>query len=210
MKQVRRFSRVVCVLASVAGIGLSAAAAQQSAASQSSPQVYQPSADPRAIVTFGNARFTVLTQQLIRMEWAADGKFEDHASFAFLNRRLPIPQFQSHTAGEGSDRALSLDTADLHLTYRPGSDTGRFDAQNLSITFKVGDVSGIWHPGDPDTGNLGGTTRTLDRVQGSNVKLEPGLISRDGWTLVDDSTRPLFDSADFSMSVGEQRRERET
>ncbi|MFZ2024639.1 MAG: hypothetical protein WAV06_23050, partial [Terracidiphilus sp.] len=33
-----------------------------------------PVADPKAVVTVGNARFTVLTPQLIRMEWSADGK----------------------------------------------------------------------------------------------------------------------------------------
>ena len=52
------------------------------------PGVYNPVADPKAVVTHGNARFTVLTPQLIRMEWAADGKFEDHASLVFLNRKL--------------------------------------------------------------------------------------------------------------------------
>ena len=52
-----------------------------------------PVADPRAVVVLGNARFTVLTPELIRMEWAADGKFEDHASFVFINRRLPVPKF---------------------------------------------------------------------------------------------------------------------
>ena len=55
--------------------------------------------------------------------------------------------------------------------------------------------------GDQDTGNLLGTARTLDTARGG-VKLEPGLISRDGWTLVDDSARPLFDSADFSFRSG--------
>jgi alpha-glucosidase len=53
--------------------------------------INNPVADPRAIVLQGNARFTVLTPELIRMEWAADGKFEDHASFVFINRRLPVP-----------------------------------------------------------------------------------------------------------------------
>jgi alpha-glucosidase len=57
------------------------------------PGNYEPVADPRAIVTAGHARFTVLTPQLIRMEWAADGKFEDHASLVFLNRKLPVPKF---------------------------------------------------------------------------------------------------------------------
>jgi len=54
-----------------------------------------PVADPRAVVTLGHARFTVLTPELIRMEWAADGKFEDHASFVFLNRRLQVPKFET-------------------------------------------------------------------------------------------------------------------
>ncbi len=55
--------------------------------------VTNPVADPKAVVVVGNARFTVLTPQLIRMEWAADGKFEDHASFVFINRRMPVPKF---------------------------------------------------------------------------------------------------------------------
>ena len=50
-----------------------------------------PKADPRAVVVSGPARFTVLTPALIRMEWAADSAFEDHASLVFLNRRLPVP-----------------------------------------------------------------------------------------------------------------------
>ena len=50
-----------------------------------------------------------------------------------------------------------------------------------------------------DSENLQGTTRTLDTARGSKTE-EPigqGLVSRAGWVLVDDSTRPLFDSADF-------------
>ena len=57
-----------------------------------------PVADPKAVVMVGNARFTVLTPQLIRMEWSADGKFEDHASFVFINRRLPVPKFDSRSS----------------------------------------------------------------------------------------------------------------
>lgn len=34
-----------------------------------------PKADPRAVVEAGNARFTVLTPQLIRMEWSEDGLY---------------------------------------------------------------------------------------------------------------------------------------
>src|SRR6202000_39779 len=75
--------------------------------------VNDPVADPRAVVTLGHARFTVLTPQLIRMEWAADGKFEDHASFVFLNRRLPVPKF-THSNEGGK---LTIQTSALQLTY---------------------------------------------------------------------------------------------
>ena len=167
------------------------------------PQVYEPVADPAAVVTAGRARFTVLTPQLIRMEWAADGHFEDHASFAFLNRRLPVPSFRTRISGRGTHRVLTVETADLHLVYNAGAQGDRFNSDDLSITVSSMEMKPTWHPGVASTGNLGGTTRTLDGAKGSNVQLESGLISRDGWSLVDDSQRPLFDSADFSMSAGE-------
>ena len=53
-----------------------------------------PKADPRAVVEAGNARFTVLTPQLIRMEWSEDGRFEDRATLTFVNRETPVPDFK--------------------------------------------------------------------------------------------------------------------
>jgi alpha-glucosidase len=175
--------------------------AQTSGATSAVPGLYNPAADPKAVVVRDHARFTILTPQLIRMEWAADGRFEDHASFVFLNRRLPVPTFQSTESGG----TLIIKTDALELRYHPsaGSD-GKFTADNLDLSFTLNGNRVTWRPGTPDTGNLMGTTRTLDEALGSKTKepIEPGLISRDGWTLVDDSTRPLFDSADFSFRNG--------
>ncbi|MGO8932739.1 MAG: TIM-barrel domain-containing protein [Terracidiphilus sp.] len=183
-----------------------------------------PVADPKAVVTLGHARFTVLTPQLIRMEWSADGKFEDHASFVFINRKLPVPKFEktfSTSASDygppspgaaaqptdeaGSTHGITLKTDALTLTYSPTGD-GHFTPQNLSIEFTVDGEKKVWHPGDADSENLQGTTRTLDTARGSKTE-EPigqGLVSRAGWVLVDDSTRPLFDSADFRFLQGEK------
>ena len=164
-----------------------------------------PVADPKAIVTLGHARFTVLTPQLIRMEWSADGKFEDHASFVFINRRLPVPKFVSGTESEGSSQLRTIKTDALTLTYDPTGD-GHFTADNLSITLTVDGKDVVWHPGDSDPQNLMGTTRTLDTALGSKTEepIDQGLVSRAGWALVDDSTRPLFDSADFRFLDGEK------
>jgi len=177
-------------------------AASHPAAAASPDGLYNPVADPKAVVTAGHARFTVLTPELIRMEWAADGKFEDHASFVFLNRRLPVPKFTAQTAAPGG--MLKIETGKLTLEYRP--DNAAFNKENLSIALTVDGKQVVWHPGDIDTANLLGTTRTLDGAKGDKTRepIEPGLISRAGWALVDDSTRPLFDSADFRFTAGAQ------
>ena len=52
-----------------------------------------PKAATEAVVKYDNARFTVLTDHLIRMEWSEDGIFEDRATLAIVNRRLPVPAF---------------------------------------------------------------------------------------------------------------------
>src|SRR5450631_2222309 len=63
-------------------------------------QIYKPAADPKAVVVEGQARFTVLTPEMIRMEWSADSKFEDRPSFVALNRELPVPRFKQSTEGQ--------------------------------------------------------------------------------------------------------------
>ena len=179
------------------------AANPHSVAPAPSEPVTNPVAEPRAVVTLGKARFTVLAPELIRMEWAADGKFEDHASFVFLNRRLPVPPFEHEVAGAG--QKLTIKTSALALTYTPGA-VGRFRPDNLAIELTVNGKRVDWHPGLVDPENLQGTTRTLDGALGEKTKepIEPGLVSRSGWAVVDDSTRPLFDSADFRFLQGEK------
>ena len=171
--------------------------------SQSDSNVNDPNADPRAMVVVGKARFTVLTPEMIRLEWAADGKFEDHASFAFLNRRLPVPRFR-RTFGRKEEGTIR--TSALTLVYTSnGIGDGRFTPDNLTINLSVADRLVAWRPGTVDERNLQGTTRTLDGALGGKTKepMDPGLISRDGWVVVDDSARPLFDCDRFQFQQGE-------
>jgi len=173
---------------------------------QASPEAfYSAIADPRVVVVMGHARFTVLTAQLIRMEWAADGHFEDRPSLVFLNRRLPVPEFRITRRS----KSLDIETSALLLHYTP-RDSGSFNSTNLTVTLKdfypTNGTPVIWHPGLADIGNLQGTTRTLDGALGEKTKepIEPGLLSRDGWTVIDDTTRPLYDSGDFTFAKREQ------
>ena len=153
-----------------------------------------PVANPKAIVISGNTRFTILTPRMIRMEWEPDGKFENRASFVFINRNLPVPQYTvTHNNG-----LLEIKTAKLILRYKENS--GKFDVSNLSVEYQLNGDWHTWHPGMKDTANMKGTIRTLDGVNGS-TRLPNGLISRDGWHIVNDSNRPLFDHSDWPWVI---------
>ena len=57
-----------------------------------------PHAHPDSVVVRGNARFTVLTERLLRLEWSPAGEFTDFATLAFPNRRVDQPP--SFTTGK--------------------------------------------------------------------------------------------------------------
>ncbi len=135
-----------------------------------------------AVVQTGSARFTILTERLIRLEYQPEGRFEDRASQTVWFRDQPVPEYSVRDSGQ----AIEIETAHLLLHYDCGQG---FDAENLSIQVKALDL--IWRPGMANEGNLHGTTRTLDFVNGA-TPLEPGLMSREGWALLDDSTSLVF------------------
>ena len=155
--------------------------------------INDPVADAKSIVTDKNVRFSVLTPQMIRMEWSETGKFIDQATLVFLNRRLPVPEFRVNR----KNGWIEIQTSHLNLRYKIGS--GKFNAKNFQIEFSLSGKPVLWRPGMKNGGNLKGTIRTLDGVKGA-TDLEPGLISRDGWTLIDDTKRPLLDNSDWQWA----------
>ncbi len=143
-----------------------------------------PAADPAAVVSGPQVRFTVLTSRLLRLETSPTGHFEDRASQPFWYRRQPVPEYQVTQ----DDNHIEIITADLHLRYE--TRTGPFTPDSLKITLHEDGT--VWHYGDANPGNLRGTTRTLDNIDGA-LPLEPGLLSRAGWAIVDDSSTLVFD-----------------
>jgi len=162
-------------------------------------QKYDPVANPEAVVISENVRFTILTPGLIRMEWAEDEVFEDHASLVFVNRNLPVPEFKTQEENDW----LIIETENINLKYKLNS--GKFTAENLQIDFSIDGAKKVWKPGMENKGNLNGTLRTLDGFDGEimhwstkkPIELKPGILSRDGWTLIDDSEKPLFDNSEW-------------
>jgi alpha-glucosidase (family GH31 glycosyl hydrolase) len=145
---------------------------------------FAPLANPSSVVCGPNVRFTVLTDRLLRLEYSTTGEFEDRPSQAFCYREQPVPQFTSKV----TDNFIEIETDFLLLRYQI---TPRgFHRSTLSIRLKQTGVT--WRYGMRPRGNLGGTARTLDAVAGK-TRLEPGLVSRSGWAVVDDSQSLVFD-----------------
>jgi len=142
-----------------------------------------PVANPDSVIVCGHARFTLLTARLIRMEWSTTGAFEDRATYAFPNRYAERPEFSSTVQGGNAE----IRTEAFILRYT--EDGQPFSAGNLNIQLAGGQR---WVPGMPNPGDLRGSRRTVDQCAGA-APLSDGLLSRDGWTLVDDSGLPRWD-----------------
>ncbi|MGT2462059.1 hypothetical protein [Sinomonas atrocyanea] len=148
--------------------------------------VTSPRARAAAVVRGPHYRITVLTSRLLRLEYSPDGDFEDRASQTVLHRDLEPPEFRVLE----SEGRLEILTEHLHLVY----DRGEFAPHGLSVKV-LGGVSNyhsVWHYGEEGERNLGGTARTLDGVDGA-CALEPGLMSRYGFSVLDDSSTLVFD-----------------
>ena len=145
----------------------------------------QSQTDNSALQTvIGNARFEVITPNLIRLEYAPDNKFVDLPSWFALDRNVRDADARITRAGEKVD----IDTALIHLTYQP--DGKPFSAGNLQARISKGSDTVIWSPGAP-AHNLGGAISMLDWVKGP-VPLSDGILTREGWYLLDDSRSPVF------------------
>ena len=78
---------------------------------------YTPKANPKAIAQVApNARFTILTSRLIRMEWApadhntGEVEFNDDATFAFINRYMEDDEVPKYTVTNTGENGMSIKT----------------------------------------------------------------------------------------------------
>ena len=154
---------------------------------KSFPIQFDPLADPGAIVSGPNIRFTVLASRLLRLEYSPTGEFEDRPSQTFWFRKQPVPEYEC----KEENGRYTITTAHLQLDYAPTPNETGFTPETLSIAHN--ESGNIWHFGDEDNLNLLGTARTLDNVDGA-LALEQGLLSRSGYAVYDDTPRLVFNA----------------
>jgi hypothetical protein len=168
------------VLVAAIGIGLSLVAVPRGSAAHAGPT---PSGEFRV----GHARFEVVSPTLIRLEYSATDHFENRSTLVAGHPR----RRESFAIAAGRRHGwFVMSTGALTLRYRLGS--GRFNSHNVVVTSRTS--SWRAHPtwrAAKDPKNLGGWVRALDN-DSEPVALHPGLLSRRGWFLLNDSRDPVL------------------
>lgn len=167
---------------------------KQSSPTSPDPQDFRLDATPamRAdnVVSGEHWRIGLITDSLVRFEWSDSGVFENRPTQTVLNRDFGSPVERRVTERDGR---VIIDTAALTIVY----DQQPFSKEGLSVVVKgVADTQfNTWHYGDAQRGNLKGTARTLDEADGA-IELDNGVISRDGWAVIDDSAANIIIETD--------------
>lgn len=149
-----------------------------------SPILPAPKSPATQTVLWRDFRVTVLSDRLFRIEEDSTRTFNDRATQSVLYRNFPPVPFRTGEA----DATLTVATDAATLTLSEDS------AQCFVLS------GGVRHPLD-NSGNLLGTTRTLDCFDGEyNIRdehrltLSPGVCSRDGVAVLDDTASLTLDA----------------
>lgn len=149
-----------------------------------------------------HVRISLIESRIIRFEWSSDNTFEDRPTQNVCCRNLGETQF---TVSRQED-CIIIDTEHLQIDF---CDDGMpFSRKNLKVRLK-GKPQTQWTPGDAAVGNLGGACQQLDMLDGEDrldlnewlkgnrvvdqkLLLDDGILSRDGWSVFDDSRTPVI------------------
>ena len=114
-------------------------------------------------------RMGIPTDALTCFERSDTGVFVEDATTTAINRQFEL--ISNHKVIGNDNGSLEIETSESRIFY----DAQPFSPEGLYIHMK--------HTGDKQKSNSRGTTRTLDQIEGSTA-LDPGLISKYGWTVI--------------------------
>ncbi len=139
-------------------------------------------------IVLGNARFTIITPELVRLEYALDRKFIDAPTLFAVNRNSRCDEFEVTTNDEGWTH---ISTSRMRIEYF--NDGFPFGQTNFRIFYRQGEKEKrfmIYQKNDREK-NLGGTIQTLDGKNG-RVEVDNGILSHNGWFILKDDYKPIL------------------
>ncbi len=139
-------------------------------------------------MVFGNARLTVITPTLLRLEYAKEGRFIDDPTLFAYDRTVILPMDSIKVTDLGDNR-YEIVTSALDINYH--DDGFPFSTSNLVVYYTLDGKRKKFTNRFLPKNNLGGTVETLDRVT-KEIPMDDGLLSRDGWYIIDDERTDLL------------------
>ena len=155
-------------------------------------------ANEKNVILYGNYRITLLTNQLIRIEYSRQKCYCDRPSQVVWFRDFPSVS----VAYIKKEEELVLQTKNLKIRCTNGGT----EQEDLEIIASQDNECRWepWHPGQMAE-TLKGTIRTLDDVDGT-TELQEGLLSRKGYSILDDSASYVInENGELSARDGEEK-----
>lgn len=161
----------------------------------------------QAIIKGSNYRITVLSEQLIRLEYSEDGVFEDRPTEFALYRDFGVPKFKL----EEDDKFLVINTSFFSMQYIKGKPfIGPKYAPDANLKINLVGTDKIWHFMHPEVRTYNAIIEDIDhaenRYESEELSAEKikkdiqkklikrkGLYSTDGFVSVDDSQTLIYD-----------------
>lgn len=136
-------------------------------------------------IVWGNNRITLISPTLFRLEYAENGKFLDDKTMFAYSRDNMLKDFEVKNVG---DNKYEITTSALRLVFE--HDGFPFGLHNFQAYYMQDGKEKKFTVRNIQTKNLGGAVSTLDRVS-QPIPLDEGLLSRDGWYIIDDAGKDL-------------------
>ena len=133
----------------------------------------------------GKSRITFITDNLVRLEYSNDAGFLNDSTLFAVDRHIAGAEVKMERSG----RKYIFTTKSMRLEF--DADGCPFGQCNLKAQWTQGGKKRTWHLSDTQSNNLQGPVVTLDAVSGPVPRME-GLLSRDGWYLIDDSGKDVY------------------
>ncbi len=155
--------------------------------------------NPNATFTGHKYRITVLSEMLLRLEYDANGAFENRPTELAICRDFKVPDFQV----KQDNNIIIIETKYFKLEYhkeKPFVGSKIAPDANLRVTLLNSDR--VWYYNHPEVRNFKGTAISLDD---NKMELKKGLYSTDGFVSIDDSTSLIFEK-DGTFVKGNQKR----
>ena len=143
----------------------------------------------KAIFKGNKYRITILSELLIRFEYAEDGKFLDRLTELVINRNFPVPQMNV----QEDEKFLVITTKYFKMSYAKEKPfEGSKIAPDSNLKVELNNTDKFWYYNHPEARNFSGSAMSLDNSEG-HVKLNKGLYSTDGFATLDDSRTLVID-----------------